>query len=254
MPKKPTQVKSVRKGIRIVEKLEELHSAGVTELSEQLELPKSSVHNYLQTFENEGYIISENKKYRLSLQFLNLGAMTRKHELVYEAGRDEVDTLAEETDELVNLMVEEQGKGVYIYRSSGNREIPVDTRIGKYVYLTTTALGKAILAHYPEEEVKKVIDQHGIPKQTENTITNKQKLLDELNKVAERGIAFDNEERLDGIKCVATSIHGTDRQPLGSLSISAPAHRMKGDRYNNELPDKLLETSNLIELQMKYDN
>lgn len=252
MAAESNHVKSVQKTTDIVEALQDLHVAGVTELANRLDMPKSSVYNYLQSLAATGYVTADDGRYRLSLRFLDLGAHTRNQERIYEAGRDEVDNLAEETDELVNILVEEQGRGVYIYRSSGDRDVPVDTRIGKRAHLTTTALGKAILAQYPRSDVEEIVDEHGLPRRTENTITDREVLFEELEIIAETDIAFDREERLEGIKCIATTIHGNDGQVLGAISVSGPAHRMKGQRYEEDLPEQILQAANMIELKAKY--
>lgn len=246
------KVKSVDKAIRIIEALKEFEHAGVTEVAKHLDIPKSSAYNYLKSLEEGGYVISENERYRLSLKFLDLGAVTRKQQQIFGTSLEEIETLANETNELVNLAVEEQGFGVYLYRASGDREVPVDTRIGKHIHLSTTALGKSILAQYPRQRVTEILDNRGLPERTPNTITDRDVLFKELAEIKESDIAFDREERLEGIKCIATTIHDEHDDVIGAISISGPAHRMKGERFEEELPERILETSNLIELKAKY--
>ena len=247
-----TTVGAAVKTFRIVEGLQELDGAGISELAEHLDMPKSSVHNYLHTLEDLGYIICVDGQYWVGLRFLELGGYIRGHYRVFEAGQDEADELAEETGELVNIAVEEHGAGVHVYRAAGNRAVPIDTRIGKRSYLSTTALGKAILAYLPEDRVEEIIDRHGLPRMTKNTICDRDALFEELATIREQGYAFDDEERLNGVRCVAAPIRTDDGEVIGSISVAGPTHRMKGDRFERELPERVLQASNVIELNVTY--
>lgn len=251
-PEGETTVGATVKTFSIVEGLQELDGAGISELAEHLDMPKSSVHNYLHTLEDLGYVICHEGQYWVGLRFLDLGGYIRSHYRVFQAGQDEADNLAEETGELVNIAVEEHGNGVPLYRSAGNRAVPIDTRIGKRLYLSTTALGKAILAHLPENRVDEIIDRHGLPRMTNNTICDRETLFEELATIRKQGYAYDDEERLNGVRCVAAPVQTEDGEVVGSISVSGPTHRMKGDRFERELPERVLQASNVIELNVTY--
>lgn len=245
-------VKGVRTTLRIIEALQDLNGAGVTELASQLDLPKSSVHNYLSTLVEEEYLIKRNREYHVGLRFLNLGSHAQHERQVYSIAKPEVEDLAESTGELVNLLVEEHGRGVYIYRSAGQQAVNVDAHIGHRVHLHNTALGKAILAFLPEVYVKDILDVRGMPQTTENTITNEQELIEELLEIRERGIAFDREERLPGLRCAAAPITTDKNRAIGAISISGPMSRMKPDRLETEIPEALSDARNVIELNSTY--
>ena len=119
------------------------------------------------------------------------------------------------------------------------------------VHLQSTALGKAILAHTPRERVEQILDQHGLPQITENTITDRQELLDELEAVRERGFAIDDEERISGIWCIGAPIKSDDRV-LGAVSVSGPTSRMKNERLNDEVANMMRSTANVIEVNSTY--
>jgi DNA-binding IclR family transcriptional regulator len=240
------------KTFRIVEGLKELNGAGISELANHLDMPKSSVHNYLHTLEDLGYVDCLEGEYCVGLRFLDLGGYVRNHCEIFDAAKDEADTLAEETGELVNVLVEEHGYGVHIYRAAGTHAVPIDTRIGKHTALSTTALGKAILAHLPEDRVDEIVDRHGLPQPTPNAIGDRQTLFEQLETIRERGYARDDEERLNGIRCVAAPVQTADGEVLGAVSVAGPTHRMKGDRFDRELPDRVLQASNVIELNVTY--
>lgn len=245
-------VKSTVTTFRILEALKEMDGARVTDLARHLDLPKSSVHNYLSTLEQEEYVVKEGNTYSLGLRFLDFGTKTRSDLSLYEFGKPEVRSLAEETGELVNLLVEEYGKGVYVHRDAGEDAVMVDTNTGQRIHLHNTGLGKAILAHYPRERVEAILDKHGMPATTENTVTERETLFEELAEVREKGFAYDDEERLNGLRCVATSIVNKDDEVLGAMSVSGPTSRMSTERFTEEIPHLLENAVNVIELNVAY--
>lgn len=245
-------VKSTLTTFDIVEALKEEGGARVTDLANQLDLPKSSIHNYLSTLAQRGYVVQRDNKYYVSLRFLDLGSEARSDLPIYDIAKPEVRTLAEETGELANLMVEENGEGVYIHRETGEDAVMVDTNTGQRVHLHNTALGKAILAFYPQERVVEILDQHGMPETTASTITSREELFAELKDVRERGIAFDDEERLDGLRCVAAPVLGDNDEPLGAISVSGPTRRMSEDRFTDDIPAAIQNVVNVIELNVAH--
>lgn len=245
-------VKATQTTIRIVEALKELNGAGVTELATHLGLPKSSVHNYLSTLREEEFVVQDGDRYHVGLRFLGFGSFARYRSPIYEVGKPEIDGLAEETGELANLLVEEHGRGVYIYRQTGERAVNVDARIGHRVYLHNTALGKAILSQLPRSRVEAILERHGMPAETAQTVTDRDTLFEELAEIRERGVAFDDGERLSGLRCVAVPVVTDDGAVAGAISVAGPTSRMRGDRYESELPERLRDVANILQLNLTY--
>jgi DNA-binding IclR family transcriptional regulator len=250
-PQATNPVKSVEVMFTIVEAIKELDGAGVTELADHLDLPKSTIHNYLATLEQEEYVLKEGTRYRVGLRFLDLGAYARDQVEMFEVAKPELEHLAGETGELANLLVEEHGTGSYLYRTRGGMAVQVKGHVGTRAPLHSTGLGKAILAHLPESRVEAIVDEHGLPASTPQTITDPDELFAELETIRERGYAFDDEERLRGLRCVAAPIQANE-EVVGAISVSGPTNRLRADRYREELPRKLLEVQNVIELNVTY--
>ena len=244
-------VRTTETTLSIIEELRTADGRGVTELSNSLDLAKSAVHNHLSTLRDHGFVIKEGDKYRLSLKFLEIGGELRHRMPLFRAAEAQVDWLADETDELANLFAEDNGMGVYLYRSKGKEGLDYDTFAGKRKYLHATALGKSILAFMDEDKVAQIIDQHGLPGVTESTITDEGELYEELQEIRERGVAFDDEEATPGVRCVAGPIKKEDRV-LGSISISAPTNRLRGERFEETVPNKIRRAVNVVELDIMY--
>lgn len=245
-------IQAIDRAFDIVETMDALGGAGVTELARAVDLPKSTVHNHLRTLERAGYVVQEDGEYRIGLKFLRLGERARRHHEPYRIASGQVDKLAEKTGEIAGLMIEEHGEGVFVYRRRGSEAAHIDTAIGDRVPLHCTALGKAILAFLPAERRERIVDRHGLPKLTENTITDREELFDELETIRERRVAFDEAERLDGLRCVAAPILSGSDAVLGSISVAGPTHRMHEDRFRRELPETVLGIANVIELNIQY--
>lgn len=245
-------VRTVDRALEIIELIQELDGAGVSEIAERVDVGKSAVHNHLNTLASREYLVKEGDQYHIGLSFLGLGAHARNRTAIYDAARPEVDKLAEETGELVNLLVEKNGMGIYLYQAKGDQAVQLDTYEGKRVQLHCTALGKAMLAFRPREEVVEILDEHGMPAETEHTITDRETFFEELDEIHERKYAIDREERLTGLCCIAAPITDDHDRSIATVSVACPVHRVGKDRFYEELPDAVLGTANVVELEHNY--
>jgi IclR family acetate operon transcriptional repressor len=237
----------------IVNELDELGRAGVVEVAERLDRPQSVVHDYLSTLAQLGYVIRTNDEYELSLRYLKLGGRVRERIPLYEVARPELRQLAEKSSsESVTLCAEENGFCVALDAVQSSESITYGWTSGTYFGMHCSGAGKAMLAYYPEERVETIIDQHGLPARTENTITDREMLYTELEEVRERGVSFERGEYQTRMHTISAPIMDTNGEVLGALSVSGPAHRMRETDVEAELKDKLLSTINVIELN--YSN
>jgi DNA-binding IclR family transcriptional regulator len=245
-------VQSVETLLEILDEIRELNGARVTEIADHLDLAKSTVHRHLSTLQEYDYVIQEGEEYHMGLRFLTLGEYARRRNPVYRQAAPLVEKLAQETEERSLLMVEEHGKAIYLHRGVGNRAVRTNSNVGTRRHLHTIAGGKAILAHLPEERVHEILDRWGLPQVTKHTITDREEFFDELERVRERGIAFNREEAIEGLNAVASPVLTRDDTVVGSLSVSGPAHRVKGEWFEEEIPDLLLGTANELMLNMTH--
>jgi DNA-binding IclR family transcriptional regulator len=257
MPKKSAtdrgnKIKAATRTIDILELLRDSGPMRITRMAEELDVSKSTVYNYVTTMSNSGYVISENDRYKLGLKLLSFGHSLQIRNQLYEAAKPELDELVEETNERCQVLAEENGHGVYIYQTTGNRYLQTSSRVGSRVNLHCTGIGKALLAYKPDELVEEVIESRGLEKRTENTITTPEVLYDELEKIRDEGVAFDDEEALPGLRCVAAPIKDLNDVSIGAISVSGPATRLNGSRFKQELPEAIRKTAQAIEIKYKY--
>ncbi|WP_255197410.1 IclR family transcriptional regulator [Halorarius litoreus] len=248
----PRTVKTADTAFSILEKVLEADGATITQLAAELGMAKSTVHRHLQTLYEREYVVREGDTYHVSLRFLEFGEHARTRNKGYRLVKEKVEQLAEETEERVQFIVEEHGYGVYVYRATGSRGVQTDPGIGKRIPLHAIAAGKAILAYLPTEQVETILEKRGLPGITANTTTDREALFRNLETIRRDGFSVNNQENVEGLRAIGVPIKDKDGSVLGALSISGPTHRMKGEWFEDELPNLLLGTANELELNIAY--
>lgn len=246
MEKAKNPIKTVQTTIQILEKLKQLDGAGVTELAKELDITQGAVYNHLSTLSEHGFVVKKETKYYIGLRCCDFGEYAKHQQDVYEVMQPTVDALAEETGLVVTIMVEENGKGTLLYRVHQHSRLSPKTRVGSRVHLHCTALGKAILSRLPKEKVDSIIDNYGLPGLTPNTITEPEALYEELETINEQGVAFDDEESVENLRCVAAPIQTDEDDLLGSISALGLKGEIQGEYYRSELPNLVEDAATVI--------
>lgn len=236
----------------IIEYLLDTGGAGVAEIAESQDMAKSTVHNHLATLSNLEYVVKEGTTYRLSLKFLNHGIRIRDEQPLTRVAQPIIEQLSAYTGEAAWIMVEEHGKAVYLMKETGENAVKTRGYVGKRTTMHDIAAGKAILAHFPESKVTEIIDTYGLPKRSENTITDEEALHKELETIREQGYAVNKGETTEKVWAIASPIVWGDTV-YGSVGVAGPKHRMSGDRFTDSIPEKVLEAADTIELELGYD-
>lgn len=248
----PSTLKSAEKMFTIVECLQRHGETGVTQIAVETGFPKSTVHAHLTTLEQNDYVVKDEGAYRLGLRFLEHGMRARDQLLVSQVASSTLKQVAEETGEMVWLVVEEHGLAVYVKKAVGDRAVQTHPRMGKRLHLHYLAAGKAILAELGDERVQEIIDRHGLPDRSENTITDPDLLFEELAEISDRGVAFNRGEELRGVRAVGAPIVHSG-EVWGSISVSGPTKRMTGERFHDTLPEIVQGATNEVELRLAYE-
>lgn len=245
-------VETVETAFDIVDALKRRDGAGVSELADELGLAKSTVHRHVKTLESRGLLVEEDETYRLSAWLLDYGGYVRDRHPLFEVAKPKVDELAAETDEKVWCVIEEHGVGVHVYGAEGRHSVKTHARIGQRTYLHQFAAGKAILAHLPDERIERILEEHGLPRQTDRTIADRTALREQLETIRERGYAFNREESVVGVHAVGAPVADESGTAIGAISVAGPANRLRGDLLTEDLPDLLLGAANEIEINLAH--
>lgn len=242
---------AVERTFEIVAALDELGTAGASAVARELDLSKSTAYTHLNTLERAGYAVKQDGEYRLSCRFLELGSNVQYGIELYRRGNEEVRNLAAETDERTNLVIEENGMGTCVYTTDAKESMDIHMAPGETYHMHATGTGKAILAHLPSDRVDEIVAEHGLPQFTANTITTREELGDELARIRENGISFDEEETVEGLRCIAAPVV-VDGDPLGALSVSGPSQRFNDAEREAELTEAVREAANVVQLNFVF--
>lgn len=246
-----SRIQSVETAFNIVESLERTDGTTVSELADRLEMPNSTAHVYLKTLRELGYVTKHDNVYELSLRFLKHGGYARHQLNIYQAAKAQVDELSRATGEVTDLGVEENGRRVLVYKSEGPEGVTQKPVTGEYTHMHMTALGKALLSTFDADRVEEIIDHHGMPQATPETISDPETLFDELEATRERGYSREDEERRQGIRAIGAPIRDEDGVAIGAISISGPKSKLTDERIEEQLVPEIHDAVNIIEIRHK---
>lgn len=245
-------IKSDETLLEILDALYTLEEPTLARITEEVDVSKSTVHRHLQTLRTYRFVSEADGEYVPGMEFLRYGGAARERYPFHREAKAIVQQVADQTDEFVGFLVEDQGVGTFIYCEIGAEGVPSEAKVGQHVLLHQSASGKAILAHLSDDRRAEIFDAHGLPARTEHTVTDRETLEAELEAIRERGYAFANEDYIEGLKAVAAPAFDPDDAIIGSLVVAGPPHRMRGERFESELPEFVMGAVKELKLNISY--
>ncbi len=227
-PRKSKPVGVLTKTFHIIETLRSSASPlTLKDVSELTGINKSTALRFLTHLENERYVTRDSRAgYSVGARLLQLGVRSTFHVNLLDAARLPLQELWRVTQETVNLGVLDAIEVVYLDCIESPQSFRLVASPGTRAVVYRTALGKAILAYLPQEQVAPVIASLTFQAFTPRTITSAAMLRRELERVAQQGYAIDDEESVLGVRCFAAPIFDQRREPVGAISVSGPTARM----------------------------
>lgn len=221
-------IQSVSHAIDVLEEFKgNQEELGVTDLSKKLKLHKNNIFRILATLEARGYI-EQNKStenYRLGIKCLQLGQSYIKQMGLVRQAKPILERVSKETGETSYISFMRGSGVVYLDSIESSKTVRVISRVGLTLPPYCTASGKVHLAYLTEEERERVLPEELRPF-TKHTITERERLVQDLEQIKERGWAIDNEEYEDEVRCVAAPVFDYTGKLVGALSISGPSFRL----------------------------
>ena len=254
MPTRPTigaqTLKTTETSIEILELIEKWDGARMADLENELQLSKSSIYAHLQTLKKCELIVKENEIYNVSLKLMWFAEHARQRKPEYYLAEQKIRELAEKTGEEVSFAVEQNNRPIVLHNKlSGNETTTF--RLGTTAYMHNSAVGKAMLAKYPDERIDEVIEMWGLPASASDTITTEEELREEIEKIRNRGYALLEEEYIEGHEAAAKAVVSSSGQIIGALSVLVPTYRVSLDELKNELVPKLKTITAEFEAELK---
>lgn len=229
--------KTAKPSIQVIERMMQLldvlslHSVPATlkQLATTTQLHPSTAHRILGVMVDNRLVDRiEPGMYRLGIRLVELGSLVKSRISVRQEALPHMQELHQALGETVNLSVRRDDEVVYIERTAeGNTMMRVVQIIGAHALLHITAVGKVFLAADTPQRVADYAARTGLPRYTENTLTDAQKLGRELEEIRKLQYAYDNEEAERGVCCVGAGIYNDEGQLIAGLSVSAPTERFR---------------------------
>lgn len=251
-------VNTVIKAIEVINFLaKERGNRGVSisELSQGLEMNKSSVHRLLSTLQYYGYIDknSETNRYRLGWELYKIGQVIPMQNQLYNIDSNYLLELNEQVHETVNLGILKKNETIILSKIEGPHSgLRVTGNPDEYEAIHATALGKMMISEMSEEDIRNLLNnEETLTTYTPNTISNVTALIRELGHIRELGYAVDAEEYCLGLYCMAMPIRDFSRKIICAVSVSTPTVRID-DAKKALILEGLKKTTDKISKSLGY--
>jgi DNA-binding IclR family transcriptional regulator len=228
------RLSSVANALRALVVLSKQDAAiGVTELSQELEVGKSTAHAILVTLTEFGFVRQDpdSGRYHLGFEAFQVGiaALEQLHLGAYLT--PPMERLAHTSEEAVSLAVLHQGSAVFTHRFESTQILRADIRLGTRMPLHGSASGKCLIAELGEDELELLFPKKRLEPATASTLTRRSVLLEQLREVRERGYATDVDEYVVGVSAVACPVRDAFDRTIAALSVAGPTARFDLERW-----------------------
>jgi len=216
---------SIEKAFRILETLAARSPLGVTEISDELGLKKSSVSRLLKALADLGYAeqTAQRGQYRMSPRILALATSYLGDDRLAREAQPILHELALTVRASAHLAVLAGGDLVIVAKEPSPEHIQVTTRVGGRTPLHASALGKVLLADLPENKRAALLGDR-LTRYTEKTITDPRKLQKALDEIRELGFAIELEEEHAGVGCIGAPVRNAEGRWIAAISVAGPLH------------------------------
>jgi DNA-binding IclR family transcriptional regulator len=246
--KSPIQV--IERMMKLLDVLSWYHDpVSLKQLALETGLHPSTAHRILAAMTASGFVErAEPGTYRLGIRLLELGNLVKSRISIREAAMPLMQQLHQRIGESINLGVRQGDEIVYVERtSSGRSSVRVVHLVGARAPLHVTSVGKLYLAEDGLQALRDYARRTDLPGFTQTSITTLATLEKEIERVRRHGVAFDNEEIEQGLRCVAAPVRDDSGELVAGLSVSAPA-----DRYNPDWVPLVQATADAISAAIGY--
>jgi DNA-binding IclR family transcriptional regulator len=223
-------VESVRRALQLLRLVASTGGIRLSEASERLGLPHSTVHRLLATLALQGYVARAHggRRYVPGPALFDLGLLVTEDEVTEAAVRG-LRELVDTFGETAHLMVLRGSTAHYAAGIESDRALRVGLRVGRSLPGHCCSGGKALLAQLSEDTLEALYPDEELPATTAQTITERSRLFGELAAIRAHGYAINNEESEDDIRAIASAIVDRAGRARGALVLAAPTPRLTDD-------------------------
>jgi IclR family KDG regulon transcriptional repressor len=225
-------VSSVRRALSIIEMLAHApNGMGVSGVSRKIHAPKSSTHTILLTLARSGFLQREDRtgNYILGLKFLTLGSLHLDKTDIRAQAHRYLHTLVEHTGLTAHLAILDGDQLVYVDKIDSPGMVKMNTWVGRRIDAHCTALGKALLAQLPAHRFDELYKNKALAQRTGRTISSREALKRELQRIRVRNYAVDDEECGIGVRCVGSTVFDHGGRAAAAIGVSGTTAQISRD-------------------------
>lgn len=210
---------------------------GISEITVDLGLSKSTVHRLLSALAHRDYVrrMPDTGKYRLSTKLVELGEKARGADGLASTAQPYLVRLVAQTGETAHLGVLHDNEVVSLCAVESTQTLRTPATVGRRTAAHSSSLGKCLLAGLDSDELALALTPPSLTRFTPHTIVTEHILVSELAKVRRQGYAIDDEEFEHGLKCVGAPVYDQSGKVRAALGIAGPASRMRRDLMDAQI-------------------
>ena len=254
----PRYSQSLERGLAILGCFTSEHPVlGIADIADELGMSRSTTHRYVTTLLALGYLEQgRSRKYRLGLRVTDLGMSALNSTGLREHVHPFLEELRERTGYTIGLAVLDGAEILYVDRARSWRRAERETDLGLYpgsrMPAYCTAMGKVLLAYLPDEVQRDLIAQLKLERNSPSTITSRQALRVELERISEDGYAVNDQELRPGLQAIAVPVRDESREVVAAVGIAASPEAISIAELTDALGPHLVSTAARISSRLGY--
>jgi DNA-binding IclR family transcriptional regulator len=228
-----THVPNLDRALTILEYMAQGQTSGVSEIAEELTIPKNTVFRILNTLSERGYLEKDptTKRYKMGTKMLSLGYSAVHEAHLVEKSMDVLRQIRDETNETTLVGILDNTQGVVLEVIPSSNRVKVVVGVGERFPLHTSAPGKAMLAYLPEAQLDETLEKMTLTRFNERTITTRQGMRAEIDKIRRIGYATDIAEEIEALHCISAVVVDRNTRTVGAIWITGPSFRMPLENF-----------------------
>ncbi|MFC2969530.1 HTH-type transcriptional regulator BhcR [Acidimangrovimonas pyrenivorans] len=221
-------VQSLDRAMRLLRLLSDSAGLTLSELAQQAGQSPATVYRVLVTLQGHGMVEIEEpgQLWHVGPGSFRIGSAFLRRTKVAERARGRMQALMRATGETANLGIESRDEVLFLAQVETHEAIRAFFPPGTLSPMHVSGIGKALLAWLPEDRVREIAAHRGLERFTPRSLTSLAALMDDLATTRARGYAVDDQEKAEGMRCIAAPIFNAYREPVAGLSVSGPTFRM----------------------------
>jgi DNA-binding IclR family transcriptional regulator len=229
----------------------EKNSMGVTQLAQEIGVDKSTISRLLSTLKYHDFVQVDRstQKYRLGFRILHLGEAIKENINVIGIARPIIAELCKNLNEGVHLCAFNNNSVYVVDQVKSKKVYNLSATVGMIEPIHCSSVGKCILAFKRPQTIDALLENYEFTKYTEKTITNKEDLLKELEKIRQQGYAIDDEEMSIGVRCIAAPIYNYRGSVQYSIGVSGQSTNISVSNIGSYI-NKIVEVAKQISMEM----